>query len=41
VREVDSIAWETWYYVSKAGVGLADGGGEIGKVKEIFLGSIF
>jgi len=36
-REDDSIAWETWDYVSKTGMGLADGRGEIGKAKEIFL----
>jgi hypothetical protein len=40
-REVDSIVWETWDYVSKAGMSLADGGGEIGKAKEIFLEAIF
>jgi hypothetical protein len=36
-----SIVWETWDYVSKAGMSLADGGGEIGKAKEIFLEAIF
>jgi hypothetical protein len=40
-REVASIAWETWDYVSKAGMGLADGRGEIGKAKEIFIESMF
>ena len=40
-REVDSVAWETWDHVSKARMGLADGGGEIGRAKEIFLEAIF
>ena len=40
-REVDSIVWETWDYVPKAGMSLADGGGEIGKAKEIILESMF
>jgi hypothetical protein len=40
-REVDSIVWETWDYGSKAGKGLVDGGGELGKAKEIFLDVIF